>query len=127
MREVLTQAVLAVPRLELVDVATTAAEAMAAFELHHPDLIILDLVLRMGSGLEVLRDVKRLTPACRVLVFSGHDQEPFRLRCLAAGADKFFSKARQHKELIWLLHSFTGDETAVPAKSEHKSPARPSI
>jgi DNA-binding NarL/FixJ family response regulator len=127
MREALTQSVHAVPGLELVAVAETAADAMAAFESHHPDVVILDLVLRVGSGLDVLRAIKQHTPACRVLVFSGHDKEPFRSRCLAAGADHFFSKIRQHRELIQQLHHLTGAITAVHARPEGENPARESI
>jgi DNA-binding NarL/FixJ family response regulator len=127
MQDVLTQSVHAVPGLELVGVVATAADAMAAFKSHHPDVVILDLVLRAGSGLDVLRSIKQHTPACRVLVFSGHDEEPFPSRCVAAGADHFFSKARQHQELIQELNKFTGDLTAAPAEPERGSLTRPFI
>ena len=127
MREALTQSVRAVPGLELVDAVATAADAIAAFEAHHPDVVILDLILRVGSGLDVLRAIKQHTPACRVLVFSGHDKAPFRSRCLAAGADHFFSKIRQHRELIQELHNLAGDATAAHVRPEGENPSSASI
>lgn len=120
MQEILTESLRTVPGLELAGVAETATEAMAAFELHRPDVVILDLVLRAGSGLDVLHGIKRRAPTCRVLVFTGHDAEPYRTRCLAAGADCFFSKTRQYRELIQQLRDFGG---AAPAATDR--PERP--
>lgn len=112
MRKILTDIVQAVPSLELVAVAATAGDALAEFAQHRPDVVILDLVLRMGSGLVVLRKMKQQAPACRVLVFTTHDEAPYRARCLAEKADHFFSKNRQHQELVQLLHTLGNRERA---------------
>lgn len=109
MQEILTESLQTVPGLELVGAVATATDALAALESHRPDVVILDLALRAGTGLDVLHGIKQRAPACRVLVFTGYDAEPYRTRCLAAGADYFFSKNRQHRELIQQLHNFGGD------------------
>jgi DNA-binding NarL/FixJ family response regulator len=109
MREILTESLASLPGLEIAGVAETAPDAIAAFESHRPDIVILDLALRVGTGLDVLREIKQRAPACRVLVFTGHDQESYRQHCLGAGADFFFSKNRQHRELIQQLRAFTND------------------
>lgn len=116
MQEILTESLQTVPGLELAGVAETATEAMAAFEAHRPDVVILDLALRVGSGLDVLHEIKQRAPACRVLVFTGYDEEPFRTRCLAEGADHFFSKIRQHRELFQHLHDLGGDALAATVR-----------
>lgn len=105
MQEILTEILHAVPCLELAGVAETGPAAIAAFELHRPDVVVLDLVLRESSGLDVLREIKRRAPNCQVVMFTGYDAEPYRTRCLAAGADHFFSKNRQHRELVQHLHA----------------------
>jgi DNA-binding NarL/FixJ family response regulator len=51
-----------------------------------------------------------------VLVFTGYDEEPYRTRCLAAGADRFFSKIRQHRALIQELHNLGGDAPAATGR-----------
>lgn len=131
MSKLLTEIVRAVPTLQLVAAAATAGDALAQFTQHQPDVVILDLVLRTGSGLVVLREIKRQAPACRVLIFTSHDEAPFRARCLAEKADAFLSKNRQHQELIQLLHTLG---TKEKADSNHRtgsqfdftrSPARP--
>lgn len=106
MQESLRTVVRNVPGLEWAGVAETATGALAAFESHQPDLVILDLVLGAGSGLGVLRAIKQQQPACRVVVFTGHDGAMLRTRCLAAGADYFFSKIHEHRDLVRQLHAF---------------------
>jgi len=113
MREILTESLQDVPGLEIAGMAETAPDAIAAFESHRPDIVILDLALRVGTGLDVLREIKQRRPACRVLVFTGHDQESYRQHCLGAGADFFFSKNRQHRDLIQQLHTFSREAQAA--------------
>ncbi len=100
MQEMLTALLRQMDHLELVGVAETAHDAIASFSTLQPDAVILDLELRQGTGLEVLGAIKARRPECRVLIFTSHDTKPFRTRCLEAGADRFYSKARQHRELL---------------------------
>jgi DNA-binding NarL/FixJ family response regulator len=107
MQEMLTTLLRQMDHLEMVGVAETADDAIARFASLRPDGVILDLELRQGTGLDVLRTIKARRPECRVLIFTSHDTKPFRTRCLEAGADRFFSKARQHRELVEALLRFT--------------------
>jgi DNA-binding NarL/FixJ family response regulator len=109
MQQILGDAIQAVAGLELVAVVDTAAEAVACLEGHNPDIVIIDLVLRTGSGLDVLSALKRCAPNCRGIVFTGYDDEQYRAKCMAAGADDFFSKNREHRELVRLLNHLGGE------------------
>jgi DNA-binding NarL/FixJ family response regulator len=111
--EFLTQSFQTVTGLEVTGIAETAAEAIAAFDAQQPDVVILDLSLRTGSGLDVMRRIKQTPSACRVLVFTGHDGELYRERCMRAGADFFFSKNSQHKDLIKQLQLLAGAAPAI--------------
>ena len=95
-------------RVRVLQVADTAAEALRLLAASPPDLVILDLALREGSGLEVLARVRAEHPGCRVLVFTSHDGEAIRQHCLTAGADRFYSKSRQHRELLADLRETCG-------------------
>lgn len=117
MQETLTRTLQTVPGLESAGVAWTAAGGIAAFESRRPDVVILDLVLQAGSGFEVLLRIKEHTPACQVLVFTGHDEDSFRKRCLAAGADYFLSKNRDHGELLHVLRNIRAHAAPPPAPS----------
>lgn len=70
-----------------IEVATHLLAAVAAVK---PDLITLDLWLPGISGLDALREIRKICPATRVVVFSAHDV--WRDDALALGADHFVEK-----------------------------------
>ena len=64
------------------------------------DLIIIDVFLKQGSGLRVLRDAKALHPDARVVVLTNYATLDVRKRCISLGADRVFDKSRQLEDLI---------------------------
>jgi DNA-binding response OmpR family regulator len=75
-------------------IATGAGEGWRALELRNPALLVLDLGLADGSGLELLDRVRasdgiasRVDPSLPVIVVSGRASEVDRVRGLARGAD----------------------------------------
>jgi DNA-binding NarL/FixJ family response regulator len=57
-----------------------------------PDLVLLDLSLPGGSGLELIQDLLDLEPAPRILVLSMHDEAFYGEKALRAGAHGFIMK-----------------------------------
>jgi len=90
-------------RVEVVGDAADEQSAIELLQLQRPDLTILDLELKTGSGFGVLkaisRDPEHFGRPCTV-VFSHHNRNEIRQRCLALGAERFFDKATQMSELI---------------------------
>lgn len=77
--------------------------ALAALEAQRPDLAIIDLELRTGSGLGVLRQVQAEPERFgrpRAVVFSNYGHAPVRARCEQLGVERFFDKSFQLDELI---------------------------
>ena len=64
------------------------------------DLIVIDVFLKQGSGLRVLRDAKLLQRQARVVVLTNYATLDIRKRCISLGADRVFDKARQLDEFI---------------------------
>jgi two-component system chemotaxis response regulator CheY len=77
---------------QVVAEAATLPEAVAAYQLHKPDLVTLDLSLADGDGLAVLKALRELDPKARALVVSGNVQQAVREEVQAAGAAGFLSK-----------------------------------
>lgn len=115
-RRMLAQQLQGIPALKIVGVAETAREGISEFELHGPDVVVLDLALREGNGFEVLRAIKQRSPACRVLVFTSHDTGLFRSRCATDGAEAFLSKSSQFPKLIQLLRGLADGPPADPGQ-----------
>jgi CheY-like chemotaxis protein len=74
-----------------VDAAATLGEALARLDDGRPDVILLDLMLPDGSGLEVLRRLKADGGGVPVAVISG-SAEPMIEQAVALGADVVFRK-----------------------------------
>jgi two-component system, OmpR family, KDP operon response regulator KdpE len=87
-----------------VDVATTAAEALARAAAHPPAGVILDLVLPDGSGIDVCRELRRWTNA-PVLVLSALGDEQEKIAALDAGADDYVTKPFGIEELLARLRA----------------------
>jgi DNA-binding response OmpR family regulator len=90
-----------------VSTASGTAEALRAIELRRPDLVVLDLILDDGSGLDVLDRVRaadglgtRIDPDVPVLVVSARAAEVDRVRGFARGADDYVTKPFSYAELV---------------------------
>lgn len=79
------------------------------------DLIIVDIFLKSGSGLGVLRALKPALPPRTVVVLSNHATPEIRQNCIRLGANKVFDKSNELDALMQycqLLASGGGDNTA---------------
>jgi two-component system KDP operon response regulator KdpE len=87
-----------------VDVAATAAEALAAAAMRPPSAVILDLVLPDRSGTEVCRELRSWTDV-PILVLSAVGDEQEKVAALDAGADDYVTKPFGIEELLARLRA----------------------
>jgi len=87
--------------------ADRTVDALRLMESKFPDLVVLDVHLPDGSGLEVLRRIReadgiasRIDPHTPVVVLSGHGDEVDRLRGFERGADDYLAKPFSYAELL---------------------------
>ena len=64
------------------------------------DLMIIDIFLRQGTGLEVLRQARQLRPDARLVVLTNFATADMRKRCAQLGADQVFDKSAELEELL---------------------------
>lgn|SRR5215510_7578175 len=73
-----------------------------------PQVVILDIQLRQGNGIEVLTQIKKGQPSPTVIILTNYPYPQFREECMSTGADYFFCKATEFikaKEVVRLLAS----------------------
>lgn len=80
------------PDLQVCGEASTLADAAARIAEAAPDLVLLDLSLPDGSGLELIRSLASRVPPIPVLVLSMHDEKVHGPRALLAGARGYIMK-----------------------------------
>ena len=93
-------------------VGTAADESVAVDWLRpdgeHCDLVIIDIFLRAGTGLEVLRRARLLRPEARLVVLTNYATPDMRRRCIQLGADRVFDKSAELEELLSYCESLSG-------------------
>jgi DNA-binding NarL/FixJ family response regulator len=86
--------------LEVCAQAGSKVEALQQIRETAPHLVIVDISLSDGSGLELIKDVKSQFPQVKLLAVSMHDESLFAERCIRAGAQGFVNKQQAPEQLI---------------------------
>jgi DNA-binding NarL/FixJ family response regulator len=86
--------------LEVCGEAATESEALTLIEQTHPDLMIVDISLKSGHGLDVIKHTKKRQPAVKMLVVSGFQESLYAERAMRAGAMGYLNKQHSHDALI---------------------------
>jgi len=83
------------------------------------DIVVLDLSLKQRSGLELLKDLKKIRPRLPVLILSMHSEEQYARRAFKAGASGYVTKDCSRTELLDAIHRVIGGSKYVsPALAE---------
>ena len=85
-------------------VGTAEDESTAVQWLTHPanhaDLVIVDIFLKVGSGLGVLRNARAAMNNSKTVVLTNYATDDMKLKCLELGADQVFDKSNDIDALI---------------------------
>jgi DNA-binding NarL/FixJ family response regulator len=112
-RQGLTQLISQESDLEVVGEADDAATAIEAVSRLAPDVVIVDLMLKNSSGIELIKDIKARRPEVRILVVSMHDEAVYAERALRAGSHGYVMKQEATHEVLIALRKVLADEVHV--------------
>jgi DNA-binding NarL/FixJ family response regulator len=99
-RQRLRRMVAEVNEVTVIGEAADAQEAISAIIEQKPDVVILDIHLLNGSGIDVLQKLKMATPDTAVIVLTNYPYPQYRQRCTEAGADFFFVKSTEFDQVV---------------------------
>jgi DNA-binding NarL/FixJ family response regulator len=108
LRQGIAQLVNEQPDLEICGEAEEGAGALKGVEATRPDLAVVDLSLRDQSGLELVKNLKAVFPAIRVLVLSMHDESLYAERALRAGAQGYIMKREASLKVLEAIRHILG-------------------
>ena len=94
--------------IEIADQAGTVAEATKAVASLRPDVVILDMQMPGGSGLDVLKSMKQDKVSSTVIVLTNFAYPQYRKRCLQNGAEFFFDKSSEFEKVGEVLLGLMG-------------------
>ena len=84
----------------VVATAENGLETLAAVKSHRPDLLVLDIAMPLGTGAEIIRDLRHWSPVTRIAVFTGITSAGILAGVVEAGADGLFSKANPVSAMV---------------------------
>ncbi len=92
--------------IEIVGQAETVAEAIGAIQKLRPDVVILDIRMPGGSGIDVLQRVKQDEVTPIVIILTNYPYPGYRQKCMQAGADFFLDKSTEFDQIPKLFEQF---------------------
>jgi DNA-binding NarL/FixJ family response regulator len=99
------------PDLAVCGEAATCQAALEAIGQQLPDLILVDLTLEGGDGLDLVKDLKIRHPKIPTLVLSMHDEAVYAERALRAGARGYVSKQQLDETVLLAIRTVLAGET----------------
>lgn len=103
--------------LQLLDAVATGAELLSAVTRFRPDLVVLDIRLGNGSGLDLLASVGRISPTTRVVMLSMYSAKGYVEKARAAGARGYLTKECLDEELIGALRRVMTEDGFISSRA----------
>ena len=102
LRERIVGDVAALEQFNVVGWAESQNEAVESIARLGPDIVVTDLRLKEGSGVEVVRRVRarRPIPPPSIVVLTNYATPEYKQRCFDVGADEFFDKTSEYEEFL---------------------------
>jgi DNA-binding NarL/FixJ family response regulator len=113
-REGLSTIISSQPDMQLVAQASNAAEALAEFRQHRPDVTLMDLRLPGSNGTDALIAIRGEYPQARVIILTTSDSDGEIHRALRAGALAYVLKSMPKNELLGVIRSVHAGKRYVP-------------
>lgn len=102
-----------VPGVDAIGEADSLAAARRALDIRRPDVLVLDLQLLDGSGIDLLRDLRGAGPPSVSIVLTHYPLTVYRRACLDLGANYFLDKATEFERVADIAASMVRPSGAV--------------
>lgn len=105
---------------EVVAQAGTVAESIATAARFEPDVVIMDVRLPDGSGIEACREIRAARPETRVVMLTSYPDEEAVLSAIIAGASGYLLKHIRGRELVSALEAVGRGESLLDSAVTEK-------
>ena len=101
--------------ISVIGEAGTVVDALFLIPQNLPDILVLDVRLPDGSGIEVCREIRSEHPEVRCLMLTAFEEDDALLNAVLAGADGFVLKKIQGNELVEAVRAIAGGRSLLDA------------
>ncbi len=100
------------PGVEIIGQAKNAQEGISSILKLKPDVVILDIRMPGGNGIEVLKNIKKNKSAPTIIILTNYPYPQYRKKCMEAGADYFFDKSTEFNKIIEVIKKLIQESNA---------------
>jgi DNA-binding NarL/FixJ family response regulator len=112
LRESLSALLATQPEFRMMGTASNGSEALQLVQQHHPDVLVLDLLMPDGDGFEVLRTLDRAGSRVASVVLTGSENQPDYVQVVRLGARGLVLKGDTPEKLFAAIRSVAAGELA---------------
>jgi DNA-binding NarL/FixJ family response regulator len=113
LRASLAQAIRGAVDLKLVGEADDLPEGLRLLDALQPDVLLVDIGLPSGSGLELIRHAAKQSPHCNVMVITVFAEEQLVLNCIEAGATGYLLKGSSPQDIAAQIRSLVAGGSPI--------------
>ncbi len=103
LRERLVSMISELPGVTTIGQAQDSSQALSSVQKLNPDVVILDIRLSEGNGIEILQRIKKKNAAPVTIMFTNYTYPQYRKKCEETGADFFFDKSTEFNKITDVL------------------------
>ena len=100
------------PGIEITGHAKTAQEGINSILKLKPDVVVLDIRMPGGNGIEVLKNIKKNSYSPTIIIFTNYPYPQYRKKCMEAGADYFFDKSTEFNKIMEVIEKLIQESNA---------------
>ena len=100
------------PGIEIIGQSKNAQEGINSILKLKPDVVILDIRMPGGNGIEVLKNIKKNGSGPTIIIFTNYPYPQYRKKCMEAGADYFFDKSTEFNKIMEVLKKLIQESNA---------------
>ena len=102
-RERLKEMLSEIPEVKIIGQAEDGLQATNLITKLNPDVVILDIRMPRGNGIDVLQNIKKDNPALIVIMLTNYPYPQYQKKCMDLGADFFFDKSSEFEKVTEVL------------------------
>jgi len=104
-----------VANFDVIAETDSGEQAIEAFRTHRPDITLMDLRLKSGSGVSAILAIRKISPESKIIVLTTYDGDEDIYKALQAGAQGYVLKGASSEELIKAVVAVHAGERYIPS------------
>lgn len=104
------------PHIEVVAEAESGGQALEMCVEHAPDVVLLDLLMPEKNGVEVTREIKKISPRTNIIILTSYHDDEYLLPAIQAGALSYLLKDVSDEGLVEAVEKAARGEAVLPSR-----------